>query len=504
MINKFQNFLEKHSFLLFSLILLIGIYSRVRLIFDKTFPFTYDIGRDLLALDNIVHKFDVPLIGPTTGLPGLFYGPWWYYSLVPAFIVGGGSPQIMNFFMGLTGIAVIGVGFYIGKKISGKGFGLLFAAFLAFSPSLIAAATQIWNPNIAPLYLIFIFLILFLLDRDKKKISIKREYIYLILLGILAGLNIDSEVVYGLILSFALFIFLGFSFCKKNVVKYLLFGIGIFITFAPRIFFELRHNFIMTRTIFTLHHDGGSGVISNIPQEFMKSLTALYQLWELTIGIHSFMAGILALGVIVVVIFYMRTYSRSHRLLLNYSLFTIVVYLFTLSLFQGDIWGHYIVGVPLFYLFVLATACWSLWKNKKLLPVGVIIFFFILMSQIDPIAIYNYYTKSHPPGNASLYKNQEEVIEYVYQEAHGKKFNEIVYTPPVHDYTYQYLFRWLGEKKYHYSPSSAKETLFFVIFEPDPGYEDRLTDWLKERENDGKIIKQRIFPSGITVQTRLH
>lgn len=504
MIKRLQSIVEKYSLLLLLFILLIGIYSRVRPVLDKTFPFTYDIGRDLLVLDNIVHQFDIPLIGPTTGLPGLFYGPWWYYSLVPAFVLGGGSPLVINLFMGLTGIIVIILGFFIGKKISGKGFGLLLAALLAFCPSLIAASTQIWNPNIAPLYLILIFFVLSVLV-TAKKISFQRESLYIVGLGLLAGLNIDSEVVYGLILSFALFIFLGVTLFKKSIFKYVLFVIGIFIIFLPRVFFELRHGFIMTRTITSVNHAGGEGLISTIPQEFMRAIVALSQLWELTIGVHiTVLASILGLMAVGIVVYYFKTYSKSHQFLLKYSLSTIIIYLLVLSIFKGDIWGHYIVGVPIFFIFIFATACWSLWKNKKLLPVGVIIFFFVLVSQIDPIAMYKYYTAPHPVGNASLYKNQEDVINYVYHEADGEKFNEIVYTPPVHDYTYQYLFKWLGGNKYKYLPSASKEKLFFVILEPDPGYEGRLRDWLNERKEDGKVIKEKTFQSGIIVQTRLH
>jgi hypothetical protein len=261
----------------------------------------------------------------------------------------------------------------------------------------------------------------------------------------------------------------------------------------------------MTRTITSINHSGGEGIFSNIPQEGIRAVIALNQLWQLTIGVHSLLlSSILGMGAIIIVFFYFRTYSQSHRLLLKYSLITIFIYLIALSFFQGDIWGHYLVGVPIFFLFIFATACWTLWKNKKFVLVGIIILFFVLVSQIDPGALYAYYTKPLPVGNASLYKNQEEVIDYVYHEAHGRKFNEIVYTPPVHDYTYQYLFTWLGERKYHYIPSSSKESLFFVILEPDPGYEGRLRDWLAERKKDGKIIKEKTFPSGIVVQTRLH
>jgi len=506
MIKRLQNFVEKYSLFLLILILLIGIYSRVRLVLDKSFPFTYDIGRDLLVVSGMVHHFTIPLIGPTTGLPGLFYGPWWYYSLVPAFIVGGGNPQIINLFMALTGIVVIIIGYFVGVKISGKGFGLILASLLSFSPSLIAASTQIWNPNIAPMYLVLIFLVLLTMINNKKAQGSTPKIRYLVLLGLLAGLNIDSEVVYGLILSFALSIFLGIFVFKKKIVNYLYFLFGIIIIFSPRIFFELRHDFIMTRSIINSNLHGNSlGIFSNIPGQFAKSLMAIIQLWELTIGMHSLVITvILGLGSIGIVTFYFKSLSYAHKLLIKYCLITVATYLIALTFFGGDIWGHYLVGVPVIYIFIFATACWLLRKNSRLLPFGVLILVFVLISQFDPYAVYSYYAKPIPYGDASLYRNQEEIVDYVYHEAKGRKFNEIVYTPPVHDYTYQYLFLWHGEKNYRYQPSLSHEQLFFVILEPDPGYEGRLRDWLESRKDDGKVIKETHFTSGIIVQTRLH
>ena len=91
----------------------------------------------------------------------------------------------------------------------------------------------------------------------------------------------------------------------------------------------------------------------------------------------------------------------------------------------------------------------------------------------------------------------------MYKQANGKDFKYVVYTPPVHDYTYRYLFMWRGQSKYHYLSNEEAKTAFFII-EPDPGYEDRPKWWLKARENDGVIIKSTTLSSGIIVQTRVH
>ncbi|MGE5042387.1 MAG: hypothetical protein ACM3IJ_05810, partial [Candidatus Levyibacteriota bacterium] len=58
-----------------ALVFLIGFYLRAVGIFSNSFAFTYDVGRDLLEVQKIVSAHKIPLIGQTTGLGGLFYGP---------------------------------------------------------------------------------------------------------------------------------------------------------------------------------------------------------------------------------------------------------------------------------------------------------------------------------------------------------------------------------------------------------------------------------------------
>src|SRR5260370_38656583 len=117
----------KKMYLLLLLIILIGAFLRVFGIATNSFAFTYDVGRDMLALQQIVYHHKIPLIGFTTGMPGIFYGPWWYYLLVPSFALSGGNPQFVAYFIALTGIATIFLMYMIGKKISDSFLGITLA-----------------------------------------------------------------------------------------------------------------------------------------------------------------------------------------------------------------------------------------------------------------------------------------------------------------------------------------------------------------------------------------
>ena len=103
-------------------------------------------------------------------------------------------------------------------------------------------------------------------------------------------------------------------------------------------------------------------------------------------------------------------------------------------------------------------------------------------------------------ADLSTYKSHISIVDRVYALAGERDFKYVVYTPPVHDYTYRYLFRWYGPKKYGYSPKDISETAFFII-EPDPN-QARRQDWIQERKGDGEIIKEELLRNGVIIQER--
>ena len=158
---NFTGFLKKRNLLLF-LIILIGSYLRLTGVFTNSFAFTYDVGRDMLALWSIVHTHKLILVGFTTGLPGVFYGPWWYYLLLLPYILSSGNPQGMALTMAIVGIATIIFGFFLGKRIEGDFLGISLASLIAVSPTLVSS--QIWNPDIVPIFLVLSLLVLHKLE----------------------------------------------------------------------------------------------------------------------------------------------------------------------------------------------------------------------------------------------------------------------------------------------------------------------------------------------------
>lgn len=484
-------------------VFILGAWFRIEGVINGSFAFTYDVGRDLLAVGDIVHLGKIPLIGQTTGLPGLFYGPWWYYILTPPFIMSSGNPVGMALFMGLIGITTFFLGFRLGKSIGGVVLGIIFTSFMALFPTMIAVSSQIWNPNLIPLFIILFMYCLhsfFSSLREKQVVS----GLHLLLFGILLGLILDSEVVFGLLFLVgvvaSMIILLRKRFQLKN---YLLIALGFLIILSPRIAFDLRHNFLMTNTLLVFikktlfsHGSGASFMPFN-------SLRALYGLWVDTVSMGNVFLGfaLLVLAILGLILIYKKLKMEEKFFLLINSII-LLIFLVGLSFFPGDIWGHYIVGLPVLYLFILSIVVSGVWQNFKRIKFFVIAA--VIACLIWPVLSAGRYKNSLPVGDASYYRNQLAVVDYVYKQVNGQEFNYVLYTPPVHDYTYRYLFSWYGKKQYGYVPKTEKASLFFLIIEPDYQYPFRLTNWLEVRKDDGKIIKQEKEKSGIIIQTRIH
>ena len=156
----------------FKLILIIGIillaaYLRLWGIWNGSFAFTYDVGRDLLAVRDLVYGHKLSLIGQTSGQMGIFYGPWWYWLISIPFVLFSGNPAGVATFIALTGIAAALMGLFWGRKYFNNAFAFVLFIFIALSPYSISATNQIWNPNM----LIFLTLVVLVLFYRMDKLS---------------------------------------------------------------------------------------------------------------------------------------------------------------------------------------------------------------------------------------------------------------------------------------------------------------------------------------------
>src|SRR3989344_669905 len=496
---KYFNFPKKigieHIFLAVAVIL--GSYLRFQGVFTNSFAFTYDVGRDMLALWDITHFVDLPFIGPTTGLPGLFYGPWWYWLLSPFSLIFGGDPRGIALIMGLLGIATVILFYYLGKKIGGEFIAVSLATLASFSHVLISLSSQIWNPNIAPFFTILTLIVLSKIYTGKKPAPIS-----FLFLGALLTLSADIEVIYGILFSagivFSILFIKHFKFYPRDI---LLFFAGILIVLFPRILFEVKNSFLMTKSLFLFFESkdaGGPNFIELIPKRadiFLNHFSETISGGNKTIG-----AAIIVVIIICLVFLYKKA-SSTEKSLFKTSGIVIATFFIGTIFFGHDIWPHYLVGLPIFYILVTALTL-SLIYRKLGAHVSVLLLACLLFINFNPISFVRSLNEPLWEGDASVYRNQLKVVDYVYRDAGARPFKYLVYTPPIHDYSYQYLFKWYGPTRFKLSPDVRAKLAYFIL-EPDFEQPVRLTNWLGDKKSYGKILKEEKVAGGITVQTRL-
>ncbi|MEK7533797.1 MAG: hypothetical protein AAB600_00530 [Patescibacteria group bacterium] len=505
----------KKLFIFFGLLIILAIGSWLRLsgIISNSFAFTYDVGRDMLAVENIVVNHKITLIGQTTGVEGIFYGPWWYFILSIPFFIFSGNPQGIAFFMAFIGIITIFLSYIVGEKIGGVFLGIIFSAFISISSIMVLSSSQIWNPNPIPFFVLLVFLMLYMLSFDSKprthgvrgkpKTS-KAKYLFL--LGLLLGITIDMEIVFGILLFLGTCISLILIFRKRLRIKEVpFFALGLLFIFSPRIIFEVRHDFLMTKTFINAFSNGFmSPKHFSIFDALFSKLGSLFNVWNATLaGQNSTVGFILIAFVSLCLLFFYKKIEDTQKQFMQTIFIVIVIFLIGFIFLNQAIWPHYLVGIPVFYILLVSLIINT---TKIVLKKSWVIFFILLVLfwiNLNPMQVLDNIRKPIWEGNAAVYRNQVAVIDYVFNDAKGKDFKYIVYTPAVHDYTYRYLFSWYGKKKYSYIPGQKNTGLFYVILEPDYDLPFRLKDWLNDREDDGTIQKEKIVKGGITVQTRI-
>jgi hypothetical protein len=302
----------------------------------------------MLALSAIVNLHKIPLIGATTGLPGIFYGPWWYYLLTPFFIIFSGDPRGIVLSISLIGISIIILSFYFGKKVGGNSLGLILAVLVSVSGIMVSLSSQIWNPNIAPLFVIIILLILNKIFAKNQK---NKPLLYLFL-GILLVLSIDIEIVYGILFSIGIVLAVLSIQRKFNLKSIAAFIFGGLIILVPRIIFEVRHQFLMTKALIAFFTTGNSSHnLPSIVSILISRINILFSQFASTLSNDNKL--LVGCELVFIVFSILLFYKKSDWIIKNFirvSLIVVAVFLIGLTFFSHDVWPHYLVGLPVFYL----------------------------------------------------------------------------------------------------------------------------------------------------------
>jgi len=490
-----KKFISPINILVFA-ILAIALLIRVYRI-GELLGFYFDQGRDALVIWDFWKNGKLFLIGPTTGIEGVFRGPWYYWLIAPFYILGDGNPVWPSVFLSATTLTGAFMAYKIADKLAGKWAAVTALVISGFSLNLVFASRWLSNPT--PMLLIsMIFVYSLFLVLDSKKWA-------WILASLMAGMAMQFGSAAEVFYFFALAIFAVYLFFKDKkklpgvkTIAISLFFLGL--TFAPQILFDLRHEGILRGTISKFLFQEGSFKLTfweiakiRFPFYYDVFFSKLFQSMANAKAIFAIIFGLL--------LFYQRkAIIKDKRFVLVAILLAspIVGMLF----FQGNygnVYDYYFTGYYLIFV-IFFSSVFGLFSKYIWGKALILIFLALFLKDNLPI-VRNYIVSGVDGPTTIAFGNQKQAVDWIYQDAGGREFNTDVYVPPVIPHAYDYLFKWYGSTHYAYVPKVEQISLLYTLYEVDPPHPERLTAWLKRQETIGKIEKEERY-GGIIVQKR--
>lgn len=393
-------------------------------------PFSFDHGKDSLAIWHMIQTHSPALIGPWTSIPGLFFGPAWYYLLAPGYILTHGDPISAVWTMILLCLFQI---IFVYRY-----FGLRTALLFAVMPMYLITSTSAWNP----FPMTFVTLIVITLSKNSF-LNNNHSKAKCLLIGFIAGLGFHFSSAYSLFF----LPYLGYRSLRSGLKlapkRLLLISLGLFLAFLPQLIFEFRHDFIQTKSIAAYFQN--TSPTSNPLEE---AITVITQSWgEIKLGLFVSLKGF-------------NTFQQP----LNLILFT---FLFTCYLVSWYRWFnfrqrsimHWVKEMLVFLVFIPLVGFtflhFNLWYTLPITTLATLIVgnfiqympkklyaMFALTLIIVSLSNLWHYTQTEVPihkKSFGMLSTKEMVLEFIASQTQAQPYSLYVYVPEIYDFAYQYL-----------------------------------------------------------------
>ncbi len=470
---------------IFILILTLGlaVFLRLPYLLSQNVAFDYDHGRDALAVAHLTRLLKLKFIGPWTSIPGLFFGPLYYYLLAPLSWLSNGHPLSQAWTM----FFIVLIQVFLAYKYFGFWEGLI----MAMTPALITLS--IGSSNAFPMSLVTLLLLILLKPViEKKKISSKQVFG----LGVILSLGFHFSSALAVFLIPATGIILVKNKIKINIKQFLWGLTGLVIIFLPQLLFEIKNNFIEVKGVVEYLKFGEKHkltfnkfgyMIKQIGHELkLASLPNLnkWYLGEILVGI----------GIVWMIIKKIRFKNWFEWLIL------LVIPMIGFSGLHYNPWYAY----GLFPVAVLIIS--QVIKNSPKVIQGLFLSLLFVSAGLGLRQFYGPSQLNYAKGRV-FYKNKIKAVNYIYKESKDKPFSVYVYTPEIYDYAWQYLFFWQGFQgqqlpvEFSYKPGEISylkeksdllgkfsktnqqvEKTFLIINLPENVHHYPIKDWLNNFE----------------------
>jgi len=459
------------------------------LILSINLTFWYDNARDLLAAWDNLTKFT--LIGPPSGIPGIFYGPYWIWLLSFGLLFSK-SPLIVTIITAIIPYFVLFPLLWFSLNKFFDRTSLIIGWLLFIFSSGMTYATQLWNLYPAPL-LTLIAIYLFLIA-DFTQITKKQTFLALGL-GFVMGLLVNFHISFGLSFITGAIIFLvadtivtSKQQTKKSKQKIIINKIysvvlilfGLLISFLPTMLFELRHGFHQTQTLLqTLFKYGAVITVSGLnKQQILQTfLTTFGNLLHVPFLIAS-MVLLLLIGSYIYLVNKRKIIvakSDIRLLLLLACLFAGNLFIYLTA--KNPVWEYHFVGVDILFLLLLTFFVSKFSIFRKILIAYAVMVVIISVASF----IINFHKQD------SHFEQQEDVVKIIKNNAGNQDYTVFAYNASIYSYDFSYLFRWMAYKDVPYDPGFIKQSGNSIYLIVPSKVDDRIKGFIQFRSEQDKF-----------------
>ena len=452
--------------------------------------FWYDQGRDGLVIWDLWHKGKFFLIGPTTGIEGIFLGPFYYYLIAPFYILGGGNPLWPALWLILINIGAIALLYYLGKTYFSRTCGLLAVIFASFSLQLSQSHRWLSNPTPLPLFSLICVTALLKLVHGSNR--------WWWVLGISAGLSLQLEAASAVFFLPAIIIILIWHRSRITASRMHIFSMAMMfaLTLLPQLIFDFRHDHILLSAFHRFlvseksFRTGLTGIL-------VSRLDFYWKIFSQKFFFDTRLSVAFAIFIALSAFLVKKSLPRIPvRILLVWLLVPVISLLFYHGN-KGYVWEYYFTGVyPVLILIISAVLSAVIWQYRwGLIMVG----FWIGAFMVANLFQYGLYISPPVPGYVSL-ASQIPAVDWIYRDAGPRPFNADFYVPPVIFYAYDYLLLWRGGM-YSAQPSVSRQPMLYTLHEPDSEHPFFLKAWL-DRQDSYAAVDGSVNFGPITVERR--
>ena len=422
------------------IIVLAATLLRIYLITRDSVPFAYDMGRDLLWAKDISFYHIPTLIGPAASIWGVYFGPLWYYFLSIPLLISGGNPLSAVFVTASTIILTGALAYFLFFKYIGKQSAFILAIIILFSATLISISTFAFHANLLPLLTFLTIYFCFL--------AIVKNPIYISLSFLFVSLMFHADPAPAVVFtSIPMFVFWFFKLYKKNLKKVILTSFLLYLLpFLPQIIFELRNDFIQTRSLVAYFSGYNPSLSGQLPffERITNRLSTYYDFFTSSFSPNNNAFSLLLIGLIILgsyKIIKVET-NKNLKVLHQVNLISLVLSfaIFTFPI-TVEIKYWYLYGLPIILAFLITNSVAVFRKFHILTLIFLIVF---LTINLKPHLLKDLKTSGEDPASLN---NQLEAIDLINNDSTENNYSVFVYTPSIYDHNFQYLFWWQGVAK---------------------------------------------------------